>query len=172
MASESKDQSWDWWHLAFGLLLTVKIWYPTVERMLGRSEPVAVPQAAAPAASGGLPYEAGSKWSKYQNGDLRMQGGSPTVRVPYALADDDPLTSNDESNDQPRGHFGTLTLSACNLSSGNCYPLDGDVSGTELHRLYFPRGGWIDFLGCDLDVSLTGVCEDEQGRSWQIDGED
>jgi hypothetical protein len=45
------------------------------------------------------------------------------------------------------------------------------VSGTELQRVYFPKGGWVDFPGCDLDEDLTGSCEDEEGRSWEIDGE-
>ncbi len=70
-----------------------------------------------------------------------------------------------------QGHFGTVTLDVTNLSSGNSYPLDADVDGTELTRLYFPKGGWIDFPGCELDGSLTGTCEDEEGREWDIDGE-
>jgi hypothetical protein len=104
-------------------------------------------------------------------GDLSNRGGSATVRRPHAKIDDDPSTSNDESNDQPLGHFGTLTLSVCNLQSGNCYPLDGELSGSTLERLYFPRGGWIDFLDCELDDDFNGECEDEDGKMWRIDGE-
>ena len=63
------------------------------------------------------------------------------------------------------------TLSARSIEAGNCYTLDGDVSGTELHRLYFPRGGWIDFIGCDLDDDLSGECDDEEGRPWELQGE-
>lgn len=62
-----------------------------------------------------------------------------------------------------------VTLSVCNVQSGNCYPLDADVSGSEVNRLYFPRGGWIDFPGCELEDDLTGECEDEQGRSWEFE---
>src|SRR5690348_3427961 len=56
-----------------------------------------------------------------QQGNLAARGGSPTVRRSYVRSEDDPSTSNDEANDQPLGHFGTLTLSVCNESSGNCY---------------------------------------------------
>jgi hypothetical protein len=105
-----------------------------------------------------------------EQGDLSDNGGSPTVRLPYAREQDDPATSNDESNDQPHGHFGTQTLSVCNLQSGNCYPLDADVNDTALERLYFPKGGWIDFAECELDSDLSGECLDEEGRGWQIDG--
>jgi len=107
-----------------------------------------------------------------QQGDLSTHGGSPTIRSPYGRPSDDPTTSNNESNDQPRGHFGTLTLSVCYLQSGNCYPLDGDIAGTTLHRLYFPKGGWIDFTSCELDEDLNGQCTDEQGRPWQINGQE
>jgi hypothetical protein len=106
-----------------------------------------------------------------QHGDPSVLGGSPAIRSPYVRQEDNPATSNDESNDQPRGHFGTLTLSVCNLQSGNCYPLDGDVTGTTLNRLYFPKGGWIDFIGCELDDDFTGECDDEEGHAWQINGE-
>jgi hypothetical protein len=44
------------------------------------------------------------------------------------------------------------------------------MDGTTLHRLYFPKGGWIDFPDCHLESDLTGNCTDEEGRSWQIEG--
>ena len=106
-----------------------------------------------------------------QFGDPASRGGSPTVRRPFIQPDDDPDTTDDESNDQPPGHFGTVSLSICSVDAGNCYTLDGDVSGTTLERVYFPRGGWVDFLGCELDDDLTGDCDDEQGRQWRVDGE-
>lgn len=105
-----------------------------------------------------------------QKGDLSPTGGSPTVRIPFAPQNDDPETSNDETNDQPLGHFGTLTLFVTSVESGNSYPLDGEMEGTELRRLYFPRGGWIDFYSCELDKDFSGFCSDEQGRSWSIAG--
>jgi hypothetical protein len=40
----------------------------------------------------------------------RDEPDEPMVRAPYTPAPDDPSTSNDESNDQPLGHFGTRTL--------------------------------------------------------------
>src|SRR5688572_8601375 len=45
-----------------------------------------------------------------QQGDLRDQGGTPTVRRRFTPREDDPSTTNDEGNDQPVGHFGTKTL--------------------------------------------------------------
>lgn len=105
-----------------------------------------------------------------RQGDLATHGGTPNVRRPFVPSPDNPATTNDESNDQTREHFGTITLYVTNVSSGNSYPLDADVDGTELHRLYFPKGGWLDFIGCELEEDLTGTCEDEQGREWEMNG--
>jgi hypothetical protein len=99
-----------------------------------------------------------------------VTGGSPTIREPYYRQPDDPATTNDESNDQPRGHFGRLTLLVTSVSSGNSYPLDADVESGELTRLYFPKGGWVDFIGCELDEDFIGSCADERGRQWAIHG--
>jgi hypothetical protein len=106
-----------------------------------------------------------------QQGDLAARGGSPTVRRPYLRSEDDPSTSNDETNDQPLGHFGTLTLSVCNSSTSKCYEVDAELSGTTLDRLYFQKGGWVDFDACELDEDFTGECDDENGRWWEINGE-
>lgn len=38
-----------------------------------------------------------------QPGDLSDEGGSPTVRRPFEPSEDDPFTSNDESNDPEGG---------------------------------------------------------------------
>jgi hypothetical protein len=105
-----------------------------------------------------------------QQGDLSMRGGSPTVRAPYEPEPDDPLTTNDESNDQPVGHFGTMTLRVTG-ESGNTYTIDGELEGLELRRLYFPRGGWVDFWSCELDEDFSGTCFDEESRTWTIHGE-
>ena len=104
-------------------------------------------------------------------GDASMSGGSATVREPYLQLEDDPSTTNDESNDQPLGHYGTLTLNVCNQNSGNCYDLDADLDGFEMTRLYFSNGGWVDFSGCELDEDYEGFCEDENGTAWEIRGE-
>jgi hypothetical protein len=106
-----------------------------------------------------------------QLGDLADTGGSPTIREDFAWEEDDPDTSNDESNDQPLGHFGTETLSVFSHDSSNYYILDGDIEDGALERLYFPKGGWIDFYSCDLDEDLEGDCVDEEGRLWSIEGE-
>lgn len=106
-----------------------------------------------------------------RKGDLSKHGGSPTVRESFLAASDDPGTTNDESNDQPLGYFGTLTLAVSNNDSGNSYTLDADLEDTTVERVYFPKGGWVDFYDCELDEDLTGSCWDEEGRSWTFDGE-
>jgi hypothetical protein len=45
------------------------------------------------------------------------------------------------------------------------------MSGTTLERLYFPKGGWVDLIDCELDDDLTGECDDENGRTWELNGE-
>jgi hypothetical protein len=76
-------------------------------------------------------------------GDHSKHGGSPSVRKSYEPKADDPSTTNDESNDQPVGHFGTVTLIASQEESGHTYTLDVEVEGTEAKRLYFRKGGWV-----------------------------
>jgi hypothetical protein len=98
-----------------------------------------------------------------------MRGGSPIPRPHHEPVPDDPTTTNDESNDQPLGHFGSVTVNVYNPRSGNRYPLDADIEGDTLLRLYFQKGGWIDFEDCELD-DLVGECEDEEGREWVIEG--
>ncbi len=70
--------------------------------------------------------------------------------------------------------MGTVTLRVHNVSSGHTYPVDADVDktedGYELHRLYFIKGGWVDFISCDLDENYEGYCSDENGRDWDIQG--
>ena len=92
-----------------------------------------------------------------QKGDPAHHGGTPTVRKPYDRKPDDPATSNDESNDQPIGHIGTVTLNVCNVSSGNCYPLDADVEGGEVQRLYFPKGAGLISIHATLIAMETEV---------------
>lgn len=106
-----------------------------------------------------------------REGDRAKRGGSPTVRESFLAAPDDPDTTNDESNDQPLGHFGTFTMAVSSDESGNSYTLDADLDGTTVERVYFPKGGWIDFFDCELDEDLAGSCWDEEGRSWTFDGE-
>ncbi len=105
-----------------------------------------------------------------QQGNLSKREGTPTVRSEYKRQVDDPSTTNDESDDQPKGHFGTVTLSVTG-PNGNHYTLDADVDDNRLARLYFPKGGWLDFDECELDDDLNGECTDENGRTWTIEGE-
>lgn len=105
----------------------------------------------------------------YKKGDMSDSGGTPTLRFSNTPQfDDDPYTSNDESNDQPVGFYGTDTMYACNLSSGNCYYLDVDSNGNEVERIYFPKGGWVDIYYSDCD---DGYCyaEDENGTEWELE---
>lgn len=106
-----------------------------------------------------------------QTGELSKRGGTRTVRRSFARPLDDPRTSNDESNDQPVGYFGTMTLEVFSYESGHYYTLDGELDGFDLERLYFPKGGWIDFYSCELDEDFEGQCTDEKGRGWSIEGE-
>lgn len=105
----------------------------------------------------------------YSKGDMSKSGGSPTYRQSYTPSYiDDPITSNDESNDQPVGFYGTETMTACNQSSGNCYDLDVDSNGENIERIYFPKGGWVDI---DSSECEDGYCyaEDENGTEWELE---
>ncbi len=106
----------------------------------------------------------------YRAGNSAMHGGTPTIRRPFVPRLDDPSTTNDESNDQPRGYFGTTSVVVTSEESGNTYTLDADVDGTTLSRIYFPRGGWVDFPDCEIEPGVSGDCEDEEGRTWTFDG--
>jgi hypothetical protein len=106
-----------------------------------------------------------------QQGNLANHGGTPTIRRSFEQQLDDPSTSNDESNDQPVGYFGSQTLVVSSLESGNTYTLDVELNGLEVERIYFPKGGWVDFLeGCELDEDFTGECLDENSRTWTFEG--
>lgn len=105
----------------------------------------------------------------YSVGNLSNSGGSPTFRyknTPFLI--DNPKTTNDESNDQLTGYYGSDTVYACNDSSGNCYDLDADFYDNEVERLYFPKGGWVDIdsSNCDDDYCYL---EDENGTEWEIE---
>lgn len=95
-----------------------------------------------------------------------------TTRHTPPELEDDPETTNDESNDQPTGYYGTKTLCVHSYESGNTYTLDVDVSDDrEVEQIYFPKGGWISFTGCELDEDLAGDCDDDEGRDWEFQGE-
>lgn len=90
----------------------------------------------------------------------------------YEAQEDDPATSNDESNDQPVGLFGDVTLCVSTPHNGESYTLDVAVDEDRtVSEIYFPKGGNVDLYGCQLEDDLTGLCEDEAGRDWQFDGE-
>ncbi len=115
-----------------------------------------------------LPLLVDRPW--YESHERRAQQGQSAVIDLSLLDRDDPNTSNDESNDQPLGHFGSMTLWVRNVNSGNSYPLDAEVSGISLERFYFSKGGWVDFYSCELDENYSGTCEDENGTEWEIEG--
>ena len=105
-----------------------------------------------------------------KEGDASKSGGSPTIRKAFERSVDIPETTNHESNDQPLGHFGTCTIQCCYASSGNSYPLDADVDGNEVKRVYFEKGGWVDFDDSEIDDSGVGHGTDEQGKEWEFEG--
>ena len=138
-------------------MICVRLWTAaTVLALAGCSSPAQSPSRS----SGVQPHK----------GDLSKHGGSPTVRRSYEPRQDDPSTTNDESNDQPVGHFGTWTLIASQEESGHTYTLDVELEGLEAKRIYFPRGGWVDLDGCELEDDYTGDCMDENGRHWTFEG--
>jgi hypothetical protein len=95
-----------------------------------------------------------------RDGPHALRGGSPIVRVPFEPKPDDPSTTNDESNDQPL---------ARSFRHPDTERLDADVDEDTLLRLYFPKGGWVDFEDCELD-DFEGQCDDENGREWVFEG--
>lgn len=119
-----------------------------------------------------LPYPPTRAEQPFQQGDLSKTGGSPTFRVnpdQIPFKEDDPLTSNDESNDQVLGYYGTETIEACTTHNNQCYELDADVEDGMVQRLYFPKGGWVDFDDGEFDGD-SGWGEDENGREWEFTG--
>ena len=105
----------------------------------------------------------------YLKGDMSDRGGSPTYRYSQTPTyKDDPYTTNDETNDQSVGFYGTDTMNACNQNSGNCYDLDVDSDGENIERIYFPKGGWVDV---DSSECEDGYCyvEDENGTEWELE---
>ncbi len=117
--------------------------------------------------SGKLLENLGVLGARITKGDMSHRGGSPTVRGLVPPKTDDPLTATDESNDHLVGHFGTVTLEACQR---RCYTLDADVEDGQVQRLYFPKGGWVDFDEGEIDESGFGSGVDENGRAWEFEG--
>ncbi len=105
-----------------------------------------------------------------KQGDDLKSGGSPNIRKAFTKMPDVAVTTNDESNDQPLGHFGMRTIQCTYSSSGNSYPLDADIDGTEVKRVYFEKGGWVDFDESEIDESGVGHGTDEQGKDWEFEG--
>ena len=54
--------------------------------------------------------------------------------------------------------------------SGASFSVDADVEDDTVTRIYFRKGGWVDFEDCELD-DLEGECEDERGILWVFEGE-
>jgi len=107
----------------------------------------------------------------YNKGDMSNYGGTPSYRYSNTPSYyDDENTSNDESNDQATGFYGTDTMYACNGNSGNCYDLDVDSDGENIERIYFPKGGWVDVDSSDCDSGYCTV-EDENGTEWELEYE-
>jgi hypothetical protein len=104
-------------------------------------------------------------------GDALGSADVVSTRDDPPVLEDDPDTANDESNDQPVGYYGTQTICVQSYESGNTYTLDAEVDGLEVTQIYFPRGGNLDFTGCELDENLEGQCEDDEGDTWEFQGQ-
>jgi len=107
--------------------------------------------------------------NSYYKGDMSQTGGTPTYRYEdIPVYEDDEYTTNNESNDQAVGFYGTETMNVCNQSSGNCYDLDVDSDGENIERIYCPKGGWVDVEDSDcVDGSCTAT--DENGNEWELE---
>jgi hypothetical protein len=105
----------------------------------------------------------------YYKGDMSNTGGTPTYRYSDTPSYSDKYyTTDDESNNQAVGFYGTDTMYACNGSSGNCYDLDVDSDGENIERLYFEKGGWVDIDYSDCEDGFCYV-EDENGNEWELE---
>lgn len=181
-AAPAKDYSWIWWVVVIGLIcicnykpsIEPEHQRTTVDQRLshisdaelvspGSTVAARTPTTSAPGSSDGVVVSP-------QVGDSSHHGGSPTVRRSFQRGADDPSTTNDESNDQPLGHFGSRTISVTYANSGNTYDVDADVEDGEVKRLYFAKGGWVDFDASDIDADGNGTGTDEQGREWEFNG--
>jgi hypothetical protein len=103
----------------------------------------------------------------YLQGNLDNSNGTPTLRSPHTPKEDDPHTTNDESNDQELGHYGTETLEACTTHNNTCYTLDAEITDGMVQRVYFQKGGWVDFIDGEFDGE-RGWGEDELNREWEF----
>lgn len=117
---------------------------------------------------GARPAATNSTMTYPKKGDPSLDGGTPTLRRPYTAPTDDPRTRNNETNDQPLGYFGTGDVVVRNESNGREYTLGADVEDGQLLRIYFARGGWVDFPDCDVSANDEPLCLDEEGREWTI----
>jgi hypothetical protein len=116
---------------------------------------------------GGIAILIWAPWDNgvYKQGDLSNTGGSPTLR--YEEIPDTNYDSNPYDEDQPTGYYGTKTIEACSTHNGSCYTLDADISGDMVERIYFPRGGWVDFDDGEF-MNGSGWGIDENGREWEF----
>lgn len=89
----------------------------------------------------------------------------------HKLADNS-ATTNDESNDQPIGTAGTKTFCVSTPHNGRRYALDVDANGEGyINKIYFPKGGHVDFSDCITHSDWSGECDDENGKTWVFEGE-
>jgi hypothetical protein len=87
-----------------------------------------------------------------------------------ALSRDDAI---DQHWDEIRDYMnGIQSVEACSSQSGNCYSLDAEVSGGNIHTLHFPSGGYGSF-SADIDADGSASDSDSDGDSWdfQVDME-
>lgn len=114
------------------------------------------------------PHATSASTTYPKRGDPALTGGTPTLRRPFTAPTDDPRTRNNEANDQPFGYFGTGNVVVRNESNGREYTLGADVEDGQLLRIYFARGGWVDFPDCDVSANDEPLCLDEEEREWTI----
>ena len=81
---------------------------------------------------------------------------------------DDPATTDDESNNQPLGLFGTEIVKACTTHNERCYTLDAQFDDKKLVKVYFVKGGRLKFK--DNQCASMQICrvKGQNGREWLI----
>jgi len=62
---------------------------------------------------------------------------------------------------------GTEMIEACSLESRNCYDLEADIEDGVIVRIYFPNGGYLDFLA-EIDEDGYASDLDKYGNDWEF----
>ena len=107
-------------------------------------------------------------WHNSNNQRLQREASNRAELRRNLILEDDPETTNDESNDQPEGYYGSETITACTPHNGSCYDLDADIEDTTITTIYFPKGGYVYVNAEDCNSGETCYGEDGDGTEWEL----